>query len=142
MTWHDEKSWKFITPIQCVSLKQAYITHVDFFILDVEGAEFEVLHAVDWNSFSFSVLCIETDPSLRPPHYADKVRDYLAPKGYTFVAARGRNSWFVYKDFVPSARPGLPSDCYRGIAFLSGNQGQPACEGYEENVKAVHEVHG
>ena len=133
MTWHDEKSWKFITPIQCKSLssilEQAFVTHVDFFILDVEGAEFEVLQTVDWSKFSASVLCIETDPAFRPPNYADKIRNYLTPKGYAFAAEKGRNSWYVNKDFVPSARPGLPSDCYRGLAFLRGFERQPACEG-------------
>lgn len=138
MTWHDEKSWKFITPIQCVSLstilKRAFVTHVDFFILDVEGAEYEILQTVDWNTFSVSVLCIETDPAFRPPHYASKVSDYLSPKGYALVAEKGRNSWFVNKDFAPSMRPGLPSDCYRGLAFLRGNEGQPVCEGYKETA--------
>ena len=137
MTWHDdEKSWKFITPVMCMPLSkilhQAFITHVDFFVLDVEGAEFEILKSIDWNNFLVSVMCIETDPPFRPPGYVEKIREYLEPKGYKIVAQKGRNSWYIHKDFVPFARPGLPVDCYRGHTFLKAKEEQPACKGYED----------
>jgi len=36
-------------------------THVDLFVLDVEGAELPVLDTIDWNTTTFAVLQIETD---------------------------------------------------------------------------------
>lgn len=48
---------------------------IDFFSLDVEGAELAVLQGVDLNEFRFKNLMIET----RSP---DKVSEYLAQYGY------------------------------------------------------------
>lgn len=36
-------------------------THVDLFVLDVEGAELPVLDTFDWQNTTFSVLQIETN---------------------------------------------------------------------------------
>lgn len=49
---------------------------IDFFSLDVEGAELAVLQGVDLTEFQFKNLMVET----RSP---DRVSDYLAPYGYT-----------------------------------------------------------
>ena len=138
MKWPDDENfWKSMTPILCIPmskiLRQAFVTHVDFFILDVEGAEYDILQSIDWDNFSASVLCIETEVAYRPPGYAETIRDYLAPRGYIVAAPRkGRNTWFMKKDFVPYARPGLPADCYRGLAFMNGGVDQPACQGYKD----------
>ena len=77
-------------------------------------------------------MCIETDPFFRPSGYAEKIREYLEPKGYKIVAQKGRNSWYTHKDFIPFARPGLSVDCYRGLTFLKAKEEQPACKGYED----------
>ncbi len=37
------------------------IWHVNFFVLDVEGAELAVLKAIDFSRLSFDVLCVEAD---------------------------------------------------------------------------------
>ena len=50
---------------RCVSLQKvldkAKVSHINFFVLDVEGGEMEVLHSINWHRTSFDVLCIETD---------------------------------------------------------------------------------
>ncbi len=89
--------------------------HVNFFILDVEGGELQILKSINWNVTRFDVLCIETEAANRPVGYADAVKAFLAPHGYHNVTMQeGRNTWFVYKDFQPSIRPGLDPTCYNG----------------------------
>ena len=52
--------------VECIPLshilKKAQITHVNFFMLDVEGGELQVLKSVNWNQVKFDVLCVEVDP--------------------------------------------------------------------------------
>lgn len=55
--------------VDCVSLAQvlskAHVSHVNYFVLDVEGGELEVLKSIHWHHVIFDVLCIETDPVSR-----------------------------------------------------------------------------
>lgn len=105
--------------IDCIPLAQvlrkAHARHINFFVLDVEGGEMNVLQSIDWTFTRFDVLCIETDPENRAPGYRDKVAQFLAGQGYVdFTGQVGRNTWFVHKGFVPSAKPGLPRACFNG----------------------------
>ena len=105
-------------PIDCAPmatiLRQAKATHVNFFILDVEGAELQVMDTIDWNRVTFDVVCIEVDPPYRPDGYSDKVIRFMASKGYiNYSGLIGRNLWFIRSDFVPYKRPGLKDICYR-----------------------------
>ena len=84
------------------------VTHVDLAILDVEGAELEVLRTVDWTRLRISVLCVETGSPLgtRPKAFRDAVVRHLAAAApaMAFQGHDGRNSWFVHRDFVAAAR--------------------------------------
>jgi FkbM family methyltransferase len=51
---------------------------IDFFSLDVEGAEFEVLNGIDYNKFNFRYIIVET-------HQFDKLKKFLTNKKYKFV---------------------------------------------------------
>ena len=44
-------------PLHAV-LKRANVSHINFFILDVEGGELDVLHTINWNTTTFDVLVI------------------------------------------------------------------------------------
>jgi len=108
-----------VKPVECIPLShvlhKAHVTHVNYFILDVEGGELEVLKSINFNHVKFDVLSIETDESNRPLGYADKVTAFLAGKGYVNATAQqGRNTWYTAKDFVPSRKPGLDAQCYNG----------------------------
>jgi FkbM family methyltransferase len=48
---------------------------IDFFSLDVEGAEIEVLKGVDFGKYQFGLICVETET-------LSNVRKYLEDKGY------------------------------------------------------------
>ena len=107
-----------ILPIDCVPLhvifRRAHVQHINFFILDVEGGEFEVLQSISWSHTSFDVLCIETEKANRPEGLEAKISTFLRDKGYLVYGHIGRNSWYVRSDFVPAPRPGVPKDCFNG----------------------------
>jgi len=108
-----------VREIECIPLAKIFhyfrINHINFFVLDVEGGEFEILKSIDWNMITFDVLCIETEPSNRPPGYDIQVTQYLEEKGYkNYTGQIGRNIWYIHQTFIPSKRPGLASDCFNG----------------------------
>jgi hypothetical protein len=108
-----------VIPVDCMPLStilhKARVTHINFFILDVEGGELQVLKSINWDKVQFDVLCVETEPSNRPPGYAASVTEFLAVRGYTNATQQqGRNIWYVHKGFEPSVRPGLDAQCYNG----------------------------
>ena len=120
LNWEELKT---IAPnvltIDCVPLsvilQTARVKHVNFFILDVEGGEYEVLKSIDWDLVRFDVICVETDPNHRPLGFAEKIMSFLATKGYTnSTQQQGRNTWYTHQDFVPSVRPDVAQQCYRG----------------------------
>eukprot|EP00607_Mallomonas_marina_P003826 CAMPEP_0182431032 /NCGR_PEP_ID=MMETSP1167-20130531/45819_1 /TAXON_ID=2988 /ORGANISM="Mallomonas Sp, Strain CCMP3275" /LENGTH=234 /DNA_ID=CAMNT_0024616879 /DNA_START=128 /DNA_END=829 /DNA_ORIENTATION=- len=86
---HMWKTLPFVYEIECLPLhailKHTRVQHINFFILDVEGAELSVLKTIKFDNIIFDVITIETDPENRPPGYADKVTAYLAPYGYNKV---------------------------------------------------------
>jgi hypothetical protein len=95
-------------------LKKARVNHVNYFILDVEGAEYEVLKTIPWKHVTFDVFCIETEEKSRPQGYEQLVTDYMSSKGYLKHTRQGRNTWFIHKHFTPSSKPGISKDCYSG----------------------------
>ena len=63
--------------------------HFDWWSLDVEGAELQVLYGTDLNRFSFSVITIE---SLNRP--MNKIALYLGRHNYKWHSNDGFNDWF------------------------------------------------
>ena len=115
----DWSKTKNIKEVPCVPmssiLRAARVRHINYFILDVEGGELEVLKSINWHQVKFDVLCIETEAENRPPNFEKDVVDFLHIRGYTKDGPRqGRNTWFVRKDFEKFAKPGMARDCYNG----------------------------
>lgn len=69
---------------------------------------------INWDEVTFDVLCIETEEQYRPKGYEEKITMFLEPKGYIKYGRYARNTWYIRKDFKPSMRPGLQSNCFRG----------------------------
>lgn len=71
--------------VDCVSmnsiLKRAHVDHVNFFILDVEGGEFEVLETISWKHTTFDVICVETEKINRPQGFEEKVTNFMLKHG-------------------------------------------------------------
>jgi hypothetical protein len=55
-----------VVVVECIPLahilNKAHVHHVNYFLLDVEGGELEVLKSIHWHHVIFDVLCVETDP--------------------------------------------------------------------------------
>lgn len=83
-------------------LKTAEVTHIDFFVLDVEGAEISVLKTIDFNTVRFDVMTIEEHEN----HGNSEIKSYFEQhevlnRDYEFLFRHGRNLWFKRKEFIP-----------------------------------------
>lgn len=76
--------------------------HIDFWVLDVEGAELQVLKAVNFKAITIDVIVIEAD-GFAPEKDANVIA-YLKDNGYRYMGHNARNDWFVRDGFVPSKR--------------------------------------
>jgi FkbM family methyltransferase len=74
------------TPLSTI-LQEAGVYHVDFFSLDVEGAELIVLETIDWSAVTFDVLMVELDGKNATKDV--KVRQLLRAKGFSFDGVTG-----------------------------------------------------
>lgn len=103
-----------IISVPCVQmdtvLEVVGVTHVNAFILDVEGAEPHVLRSIDFNKIKFDVIVIERNQPKDVKEFMSQLSDY------EYVTDRGRNMWYKHVNYVPSVKPGLSNDCYRGCA--------------------------
>lgn len=102
------------------------LSHINLFVLDVEGSELDVLRTIDWSRIHFDLMVIEaTLDGMRPAGYASEVLSYIrsASRG-NYVAAsgkrngevRGRDIWLRHRNFKPSACAGLFDDAPLSIA--------------------------
>ena len=99
-------------PIACLPLHEvlahAGVAHVNFWSLDVEGAELSVLVGIDWNVFSFDVLTMESNTKVgkdgknvdeHTVKEAALAKALLTEKGYDLHTVANdpdpRNLWFV-----------------------------------------------
>lgn len=74
-------------------LSEHNLNHVDYCSIDVEGGEFRVLHGIDFEKHSFSVLSVENSK-----HYEDGpgvVAGFLEEKGFELVATIGYDEIFL-----------------------------------------------
>ena len=106
-------SWKnytqFVTPIHCYPLSKilhyANLTHINYFILDTEGSELEILKTISWDQIRFDIVTIETEKSLRSPWYAENITAYMFERGYVHLMNKGRNSWYKHRNYEVSSAP-------------------------------------
>ena len=113
INWNSDRiSSLNILKVPCVSIDKVLttigLTHVNAFILDVEGAETDVLESIDFSRVKFDVLVIEKNHHKRILNFFENHPEYV------HLANRGRNFWYKHVDFVPSSRPGVDKNCYRG----------------------------
>lgn len=79
------------------------ISHVNIWVLDVEGAELEVLEAIDFTAVSFDVIFVEADGG--NPEKDAGVIALLKRQGFVHHGNLLRSDWFVRKGFTPSKKP-------------------------------------
>ena len=74
------------------------IQHIDFFSLDIEGYELDILKDFDFNKFSINILLVET---ANRPFYQNLTRDYLDNRGFKFIKQiTGNDDLFIRKELI------------------------------------------
>jgi hypothetical protein len=110
------------------------ITHIDLWVLDIEGSEHMALSTVDWAATEIDVISVEV---LQPQTAGElenelKVRSILCENNYFEHSMQGRNTWYVRGGFQPSscaASPHLCQDLPKGVELRSPS--------YLERLKAA-----
>ena len=81
--FRNDKTYNKTVTVQCYSLSDLLnvigIRKVDYFSLDVEGAELYILGSIDWNNIDIDVFTIETD------QHRDKIMSFMKEHGYTWL---------------------------------------------------------
>lgn len=91
--WHrPQNAQTILVPCRRLDdiLHGAGIQHIDFWSLDVEGAEYEVLKTMDWD-ISVNVLCLE----MSNPEIADASHDLLRQAGFRSDGPCAHNELWV-----------------------------------------------
>ena len=113
--WYDtaDKLPESAKKLPCLPLGEILsmfgIERIDFFSLDVEGAELEVLRTLDFSKVHINVIAIEADG--RNSQKDEAVRKLVLAHGFELdrsfsnQEAGARNDWFVNKLFRPSVGP-------------------------------------
>jgi Methyltransferase FkbM domain len=84
-------SWVKVRPVMDV-LAEAGVAHIDYFSLDVEGAEMVVLRSVDFDRVTIDLFTIEDNAGHWTQH-----RALLEPRGYTCLGALGTDALFAHR---------------------------------------------
>jgi FkbM family methyltransferase len=94
--WHSKNSYIVKVQTRTLSsiLNDAGITHIDFFSLDVEGHEYEVLDSMDW-SIPVHVILVE----VLGENDNDKVRNFLKEKGFVYDGNAAHNEVWVNPNY-------------------------------------------
>jgi FkbM family methyltransferase len=110
--WNDENIHEAITleclPL-CKILRMFNITHIDFWVLDVEGGEFEILQSFfgisSCDTITVDVLSIEFDGSNIPREH--NITSFLSHNKYVSLKMPGdnQNVWFVRDLFGSQSAP-------------------------------------
>ena len=91
MSYHQEKSADTRT-LQCLPLYTLLLAldnpTVNWFILDIEGAEFQVLQTIPWELVDIEMVSVETDlAGLVLPGSRDEIIDYMESQGFHHAAS-------------------------------------------------------
>ncbi len=85
------------------------ITHIDLWVLDLEGAELEALKTFDFSAVSVDVIVVELDGGDEVKDQA--VREHLLASGFELhLMHHVRNDWFTRVGFEPVKEEGAESD--------------------------------
>lgn len=93
-----------VTEVACTPLSEILAEHIDeanyfdFFSLDVEGAELEVVKSIDYDKVGFGIILVEADEHNEVKNEA--VISYLESKGYTYFSRHARSDWFYNDEFL------------------------------------------
>ena len=75
-------------------LKKCGITHIDFFSLDTEGSELEILKTIDFSEIIIDVMTVENN--FNEPY----INDFLTSKGFIFVSRLSVDDVYIRADMI------------------------------------------
>lgn len=103
--WHPNVSIEELPVIACVSLgavlAKAGLTSINFFILDVENAELQVLKTLDFSLVRFDVIVVKAHGGSESKY--EDVKQLLRDNNYNYHGPVVRNDWFVHASYVNSS---------------------------------------
>lgn len=103
--WHPTVNIDDLPVVQCAPLSAVLnregMHHIDFFSLDVENAELEVLKTLDFSLVRFDVIVVEADGTNASKD--ESVKQLLIDNNYKHHGHIVRNDWFVHASFVSSS---------------------------------------
>lgn len=113
--WFDQKKINQALAVDCKPLTDILKESVgervyfDFFSLDIEGAEYSALTALDFSIFSFGMVVVESHPTFEMKNMA--VQALLESNGYKYFQDLHGSKWYynqewsaIYKDLVYAAK--------------------------------------
>lgn len=77
--------------------KEQNISYIDFFSLDVEGGELDILKTIDWNKISMYLICIELDDNNLDRN--NECRKILSENGFIFQVKMCINEFWVNPNY-------------------------------------------
>lgn len=86
--------WVKVRPTMDV-LAEAGVSHIDYFSLDVEGAEMTILRSLDFSKVTIDLFSIEDNVTPWVEH-----RALLEPLGYTWFGAQGVDAFFLHQRLI------------------------------------------
>jgi hypothetical protein len=77
--------------------------HVDYFSLDIEGAEMVVLETVPWDKVNMTLLSVEMHHAGKIfPGTQEEIHTFLATKGYQYKGTATIDDFFLREDLLDS----------------------------------------
>ena len=96
--WHSKSS---IRKVKTKTLSNIFqekgIEYIDFFSLDVEGGELDVLKTIDWKNISIYLICIELDGHNKEKN--NKCRQILIDNGFIFKIKMCINEFWINPNY-------------------------------------------
>ncbi len=138
--WHSSSG---IRKVKTTTLDNIFqeknIKYIDFFSLDVEGGELDVLKTIDWKNISIYLICIELDG--RKEEKDNKCREILIDNGFIFKVKMCINEFWLNPNYFRKniLFDSSKSDKFTGNMNDYGNHiwSQPHCKPMIE--KAIYE---
>jgi hypothetical protein len=100
--------WIDVRPLMSV-IEEAGVSHIDYFSLDVEGAEIEVLESVDFSRVTVDLFTVEDQDLQWLRHQA-----ILEPQGYSFLGSIEGDGIFAHDRLVKRL------EAEHGLDYIAG----------------------
>ncbi|KAH3703235.1 uncharacterized protein LOC127860525 [Dreissena polymorpha] len=103
VNFKNDKTYSKAVTVQCYSLFDILnvigTRKVDYFSLDVEGAELYILESIDWNQIDIDVFTIETD------QHRDKIMSFMKDHEYRWLTHLIGDDIFIKERNLDATRP-------------------------------------